>query len=463
MKNIFVIFKREYLTRVKNKTFIIMTFLAPLLMVGFYAATIYIATETGDDDRTKTVYVSDNNPELLLSHNPPANYVLLPAPSDSDSALAHVERGLVHGWLSVQDRDLRVVDSATYYTSETPSITEKESLKEWIRNKATQRQFARLGLREGQIDSLQSSCSLETKEVTGQGDVKESSSGLKSGIGFALAFMIYIFIFVYGSMVMRSAMEEKTNRIVEVIVSSVKPFDLMMGKILGVAAVGLTQFVAWIVLAVGLVFGISALFLNSGNGMTTQQAVQTGIEARTGMGGMGAGSGAAVSMGGDMSAQGAGMTSGARDMAAEFTEPLSNLPYFQILAVFLLFFVGGYLLYSSFFAAIGSAVNQESDVQQFMMPVTLPLVFGFVIAQTVALKAPHGAMAKLFSMIPLTSPIVMVVRAPFGVPFSELALSFGLLVLTFVLMVWLSSRIYRIGILSYGKKPTWKDLWKWLR
>ena len=416
MKNIFVIFKREYLTRVKNKTFIIMTFLAPLLMVGFYAATIYIATETGDDDRTKTVYVSDNNPELLLSHNPPANYVLLPAPSDSDSALAHVERGLVHAWLNVEDRDLRSVDSATYYTSETPSITEKETLKEWIRNKATQRQFARLGLREGQIDSLQSSCSLETKEVTGQGDVKESSSGLKSGIGFALAFMIYIFIFVYGSMVMRSAMEEKTNRIVEVIVSSVKPFDLMMGKILGVAAVGLTQFVAWIVLAVGLVFGISALFLNSGNGMTT-----------------------------------------------EFTEPLSNLPYFQILAIFLLFFVGGYLLYSSFFAAIGSAVNQESDVQQFMMPVTLPLVFGFVIAQTVALKAPHGAMAKLFSMIPLTSPIVMVVRAPFGVPFSELALSFGLLVLTFVLMVWLSSRIYRIGILSYGKKPTWKDLWKWLR
>ena len=416
MKNIFVIFKREYLTRVKNKTFIIMTFLAPLLMVGFYAATIYIATETGDDDRTKTVYVSDNNPELLLSHNPPANYVLLPAPSDSDSALAHVERGLVHAWLNVEDRDLRSVDSATYYTSETPSITEKETLKEWIRNKATQRQFARLGLREGQIDSLQSSCSLETKEVTGQGDVKESSSGLKSGIGFALAFMIYIFIFVYGSMVMRSAMEEKTNRIVEVIVSSVKPFDLMMGKILGVAAVGLTQFVAWIVLAVGLVFGISALFLNSGNGMTT-----------------------------------------------EFTEPLSNLPYFQILAIFLLFFVGGYLLYSSFFAAIGSAVNQESDVQQFMMPVTLPLVFGFVIAQTVALKAPHGAMAKLFSMIPLTSPIVMVVRAPFGVPLSELALSFGLLVLTFVLMVWLSGRIYRIGILSYGKKPTWKDLWKWLR
>jgi ABC-2 type transport system permease protein len=354
----------------------------------------------------------------------------------------------------VEDRDTRAIDSATYYTAETPSLVEMEGLKSWIQGKANKYQFAKLGLRESQIDSAQASCDIVTKEVSNSGDVQESSSTLKSGIGFALAFMIYIFIFVYGSMVMRSAMEEKTNRIVEVIVSSVKPFHLMMGKILGVAAVGLTQFVAWIVLAVGLVMGISALFLNSGSGMSTQEAVQKGIEARTGMATVGVDGGAVV---GD---SGSGV---ARDLAAEFTEPLSNLPYFEIIAVFLLFFVGGYLLYSSFFAAIGSAVNQESDVQQFMMPVTLPLVFGFVIAQTVALKAPHGAMAKLFSMIPLTSPIVMVVRAPFGVPLSELALSFGLLVLMFVLMVWLSSRIYRIGILSYGKKPTWKDLWKWLR
>ncbi len=441
MKNIFVIFKREYLTRVKNKTFILMTFLAPLLMVGFYAATIYIATETGEDNRTKTVYLTDYNPSLLLSNNPPANYVFLPAPSNDDSAISDVKSGRVFGWLKVEDRDTRAIDSATYYTAETPSLVEMEGLKSWIQGKANKYQFAKLGLRESQIDSAQASCDIVTKEVSNSGDVQESSSTLKSGIGFALAFMIYIFIFVYGSMVMRSAMEEKTNRIVEVIVSSVKPFHLMMGKILGVAAVG-------------LVMGISALFLNSGSGMSTQEAVQKGIEARTGMATVGVDGGAVV---GD---SGSGV---ARDLAAEFTEPLSNLPYFEIIAVFLLFFVGGYLLYSSFFAAIGSAVNQESDVQQFMMPVTLPLVFGFVIAQTVALKAPHGAMAKLFSMIPLTSPIVMVVRAPFGVPLSELALSFGLLVLMFVLMVWLSSRIYRIGILSYGKKPTWKDLWKWLR
>ncbi|MFM2424599.1 MAG: hypothetical protein RL747_143, partial [Bacteroidota bacterium] len=367
MKNIFVIFKREYLTRVKNKTFILMTFLAPLLMVGFYAATIYIATETGEDNRTKTVYLTDYNPSLLLSNNPPANYVFLPAPSNDDSAISDVKSGRVFGWLKVEDRDTRAIDSATYYTAETPSLVEMEGLKSWIQGKANKYQFAKLGLRESQIDSAQASCDIVTKEVSNSGDVQESSSTLKSGIGFALAFMIYIFIFVYGSMVMRSAMEEKTNRIVEVIVSSVKPFHLMMGKILGVAAVGLTQFVAWIVLAVGLVMGISALFLNSGSGMSTQEAVQKGIEARTGMATVGVDGGAVV---GD---SGSGV---ARDLAAEFTEPLSNLPYFEIIAVFLLFFVGGYLLYSSFFAAIGSAVNQESDVQQFMMPVTLPLVFG---------------------------------------------------------------------------------------
>ena len=292
MKNIFVIFKREYLTRVKNKTFILMTFLAPLLMVGFYAATIYIATETGDDNRSKTVYLTDYNPTLMLSNNPPANYVFLPAPSNEDSAIADVKSGVVFGWLKVEDRDVRVIDSATYYTAETPSLVEMEGLKSWIEGKANKHQFAKLGLRESQIDSAQSSCDIVTKEVSNSGDVQESSSALKSGIGFALAFMIYIFIFVYGSMVMRSAMEEKTNRIVEVIVSSVKPFDLMMGKILGVAAVGLTQFVAWIVLAVGLVFGISALFLNSGNGMSTQEAVQKGIEARTGMATVGVDGGA---------------------------------------------------------------------------------------------------------------------------------------------------------------------------
>ena len=197
-----------------------------------------------------------------------------------------------------------------------------------------------MGLRESQIDSAQASCDILTKEVSNSGDVQESSSTLKSGIGFALAFMIYIFIFVYGTMVMRSAMEEKTNRIVEVIVSSVKPFHLMMGKILGVAAVGLTQFVAWILLAVGLVMGISAMFLNSGGGMTTQQAVQKGIEARTGMATVGA-------MGGDAVQVGATGSEGARDLAAEFTEPLSNLPYFEIIGVFLLFFVGGYLLNGS--------------------------------------------------------------------------------------------------------------------
>lgn len=219
-------------------------------------------------------------------------------------------------------------------------------------------------------------------------------------------------------------MEEKTNRIVEVIVSSVKPFDLMLGKILGVALVGLTQFFAWIILSVTLLGGLSYFFSSGGNSMP-QEAQNLPVN--------------------------------------ELISGFNSLPFGDIIVVFVLFFLGGYLLYSSIFAAIGAAVNQETDVQQFMLPVSLPLVFGFIIAQSVVFQSPNGQLAKIFSMIPLTSPIVMAVRAPFDVPLTEIIGSFILLLLTFIFMVWLSAKIYRVGVLMYGKKPSWKDLWRWIR
>ncbi|MSP58299.1 MAG: ABC transporter permease [Flavobacteriaceae bacterium] len=462
MKNIWVIFKREYLSRVKNKTFIIMTFLGPVLMVGFYASTLYIATKGSDDKRIKNVYVSQMIPfinDTLLSHEVAnnsnkakkngtesglLNTLLILAPSNKDSAIEHVKRGSVDGWLSIGDYDFSTLDSTNYYTLQTPSMIEMEILNKWIQDRAVQNAYSKLGLRESQIDSLRSQGSIKTKELSKDGNISDSSSDLKSGIGLGLAFLVYLFIFIYGSMVMRSAMEEKTNRIVEIIVSSVKPFHLMMGKILGVAAVGLTQFIAWIVLAIALISGISSF------GIGQQKIEPTSMVNVPG------------AMGNSLSAQQIETIQSTGD-AHSLLALLENLPYFQILAIFLLFFIGGYLLYSSFFAAIGSAVNESSDVQQFMLPVSLPLVFGFIIAQSVALKSPHGILAKVFSMFPLTSPVVMVVRAPFGVPISEIILSACILFASFFLMVWVSGRIYRIGILSYGKKPTWKDLWKWIR
>lgn len=457
LSNIWVIFKREYTTRITNKTFIIMTFLAPFLIAGFYALAIYIAVSDEQETEIQTVLVSDQSKQLQLSDF--SNYKLLPAPDYEypqqrvDSAKAFVNRGICYAWLQINDQDLTSLDSTTLYSVEAPSLTQMESINQWIKNQTKEKQLLRFGIRPSTLDSLDVSGSVRLMEISESGVASNSSSGLKSGIGFILAFLIYMFIFMYGAAVMRGAFEEKNNRIVEVIISSVKPFQLMMGKILGIAAVGLTQVAAWVILILALgVIGGSVF----GSQKMTQFKQQT----------------SAISM--DSAFASAGIPASEQpavnsnpvakmDSLAELFSGTESIPAGEILLIFVLYFIGGYLLYASMFAAIGAAVNQETETSQFMLPITLPLVLSFIIAQSVAIKAPNGSTAELFSMIPFTSPIIMVVRAPFGVPISQLILSFSLLVLTFVLMVWLTSKIYRIGILSYGKKPTWADLWKWIR
>lgn len=466
LRNIWIVFKREYISRVKNKTFIIMTFLAPVLIVGFYALSIFIATRDEGGSEQRIMMVSDQSKSLTLGKV--ANYNLVgseikinseytAAQERIDSAANYVKQGMVDAWLLIEDKDLNSLDSATLYASETPSLVSMEAINNFIKQQAKNGNMRKMGIRQSAIDSLEAHGSIALKEIGSSGEIETSSSGLKSGVGFMLAFMIYMFIFVYGASVMRGALEEKTNRIVEVIVSSVKPFHLMMGKIVGIAAVGLTQFLAWIILV--LVLGTAG-----GVMMGKSQLTHMASKAPTAM----SMDSSFAAIQGDAGNGGSGEISTASPVAnmveaGGLLEAFQSMPILNILLIFVLFFVGGYLLYASMFAAIGAAVNQETETQQFMMPITLPLVLGFVIAQTVALKAPNGSTAQLFSMIPFTSPIVMVVRAPFGVPISEILLSFGILTVTFIGMVWLTSKIYRIGILSYGKKPSWKDLWRWLR
>lgn len=455
--NIWVIFKREYLTRITNRTFIIMTFLAPLLIAGFYALAIFIAVSDETETGTKTILVSDQSKKLNLTDL--ENFKFLPAPDYDypqqrlDSAKALVNRGICYAVLQIEDRDLTNMDSTVLYSAEAPSLTQMESFNRWIKDQTKKQQYIKFGIRSSTLDSLETYGSIRLMEVSESGEANNSSSGLKSGIGFMLAFLIYMFIFIYGASVMRGAFEEKTNRIVEVIVSSVKPFQLMMGKILGIAAVGLTQVAAWVL----LMFAISIV-----GGSIMGKDKMSVIQQKS----------SALSM--DSTFASAGITP--EGTATTSANPVSNmsaiheifdatdsLPVWEILGIFILYFIGGYLLYASMFAAIGAAVNQETETQQFMLPITMPLVLSFIIAQSVALKAPNGSTAELFSMIPFTSPIIMVVRAPFGVPLSQLLISLGLLAITFVFMVWLSAKIYRIGILSYGKKPSWADLWRWLR
>lgn len=424
MRSIWVVLKKEYLTRVKNKTFIVMTFLAPVLISLFYGGGIYFATVGAEDHSQKTVYFQAPHWELESDELSFETYTFLPALTSTSEMLQQIENGQASGWLQINDKDLRSLDSSELVGGSAFSVTELQKLNTHIKTRAHEYLLKQAGISDSTLRLTEVSGGIKSLEIDQTGSIANSNTNLKSAVGFAMAMIIYMFIFIYGSMVMRSAMEEKTNRIVEVIVSSVRPFDLMLGKILGVALVGLTQFFAWIFLSVLLLGGLTYAFSSGGNPIPAE----------------------------------------AQNMPIhELIEGFNALPFTNIILVFVLFFLGGYLLYSSIFAAIGAAVNQETDVQQFMLPVSLPLVFGFIIAQSVVFQSPNGQLAQIFSMIPFTSPIVMAVRAPFDVPLSEIIGSFVLLLVTFLFMVWLSAKIYRVGVLMYGKKPTWKDLWRWVR
>lgn len=433
MKNIWVILKREYTVRVKNKTFVIMTFLAPILVGLFYGGSIYFATKGAEDNTLKKIYV-EGNQALCKSMDKSFDHFNFIIPQKNTDIEKELTDEKIDGWLIINDIDLKNIDSTQLIVKNSFSLTTKSELNTFIKGQATKLILQSKGITQATIDSSEATGNISMVEENELGEKQQSSTEIKSAIGLVMSFVIYMFIFIYGSMVMRSAMEEKTNRIVEVIVSSVKPFELMLGKILGVALVGLTQFMAWILLSFTLILGIGKYFnvalensKNLPNTTGKQEIIQTAMDQ------------------------------------SNIIESLGQLPYAQIITVFILFFLGGYLLYSSVFAAIGSAVNQETDVQQFMFPVSMPLVFGIIIAQSVVFQSPNGELAKIFSMIPFTSPILMCVRAPFGVSWTEIFTSAIILYTTFLLMVWLSAKIYRIGILMYGKKPTWKDFAKWIR
>lgn len=262
-------------------------------------------------------------------------------------------------------------------------------------------------------------------------------NGLKIGVGAIAGYMLMMFVMIYGTSVMRSVIEEKTSRIIEIIVSSVKPFQLMLGKIIGNASAGLLQFFIWGVILLIISIVSSSVF---GIGMTEVQASKLSPEQVEAMK-VAAGNG------------------GMEQVVQEFF----RLPLVTIFVLFIFYFLGGFFLYSSLFAAVGAAVDSETDTQQFMLPIMLPLILGVYVGFATVINDPHGPISTIFSMIPFTSPIVMLMRVPFGVPWYEIAISMILLVVTFVFMVWMAAKIYRVGILMYGKKPTYKDLYKWLK
>ncbi len=425
MKNILLILKHEYITRVSKKSFIIMTLLGPVLIGLFYGSIAGISYYQLNKKETRAVLVHD--PYLSLNKQLPKSetfeFSFVSTEEDGKKMVNQDEADLV---LDIKNQ---AGDSIGIVAKKSLSISDKGELKALLSDHYFNQHLAEKGLNAEMIDSMKTKIHMSDQLISG----KSSATEIKSGIGYIGAFIIYLFIFMYGVMIMRGVTEEKNNRIVEIIVSAVRPFELMMGKILGVALVALTQFMAWIILS-----GV----------LLTVLSIALGIEA-------GASSGAVAA-----AQQNAPQQLG---MLTEIMDQLRSLNFAKIITGFLLFFFGGFLLYSSLFAAIGSAVDSDTETQQFMFPVSMPLIFGLVIAQVAVLKDPNSSLAVWSSMIPFTSPVVMMVRLPFDISWLEIISSVVILYGSFFVIVWLAGKIYRIGILSYGQKVSYKQLFKWLR
>jgi len=442
MNKILLILKREYLTRVQKKSFIILTFLMPVIMAALMFLPAYFMSMNDEQQRTIAVYDGSSiflgrlESTNLTAYKfiPKDEYVALKKDIKQSSyyALLIIEPNfLTTNTVQIASGNNIPYDLKSQIRDKIKSIIEKDKMAEAVRKTA-------IPDLEKIIESTKTNIKLDTIKVGSNGDSQKSSTEIGMILGYIFGFMIYIFIFLYGTMVMQGVMEEKQSRIVEVIISSVKPFQLMMGKIIGIALVGLTQFALWVVLGIAI-FGFSKNFYPD---HSKKQQIQSVMEQQQ-----------------DIMQQDS--VEPQLDKMQEIIAMTDSVNFPLIIGCFIFFFIGGYLLYSSMFAAVGSAIDAQEDAQQFMLPISLPIILSIMVMMS-ALKNPEGSMAFWFSMIPFTSPIVMMSRIPFGVPAWQLILSMALLVVTFVGMVWVTARIYRTGILMYGKKPSWREIGKWL-
>lgn len=442
MNKILLIIQREYLTRVRKKSFIVMTILGPLLIAAMFVVPIWLMTI--EDEDVKTIAVVDNQENKFASILNDSKSIKFEYIDDKSVDILKKEFSNLSYYAVLYNTDEKnySIDSITLSSTKQPSINVKEYIAGAIEKHVEEEKLAAKGINHEILDQIKTNVNIKTLKWTQDGKEEESSTEVIMFIGFVAAIIIYMFIFIYGAQVMRGVIEEKTNRIVEIIISSVKPFQLMMGKIVGVALVAITQFILWIVLSIGIITLVQTTFMADylkDNKQVTENMIQN------------------ESMG-----QIKNMPLDDESFIATAYATMNNLPWFSLLSSFLFFFLGGYLLYTSLFAAIGSAVDNEADTQQFMLPVTIPLILAFLLAQPV-IQNPEGPLAFWFSIIPFTSPIIMMVRIPFGVPAWEMIISMALLIIMFVATTWLAAKIYRTGILMYGKKINYKELWKWLR
>ncbi len=433
MKKIQLIIEREYLTRVKRRSFLVTTLVVPLVIIAFYAVIIVVSI-SGKTSTTYHIAILDEanlfNNRIEIQNNDKSTYTFIHNETETSFKSKYKNEGF-NLLLYIPEVKDSLNPQIKLHSLSAANLFVKSALEKKINSAIEQKRLLVAKIDPRIYKKIKADVEIENIVDSGKGE-RKSNADVAYAISFIGGILIYMILLIYGTMVMRGVMEEKTNRIAEVIVSSAKPFQLMLGKIIGIGAVGLTQFAIWIVLMALLQISFSLIFPEVFHQIPESGLVNTASQQ--------------VSSG----------------KIAEVIESLKSLPITLIIFVFIFYFLGGYLLYAALFAAIGSVVSEDQqEAQQLLLPVMMPLILGFVI-MTKAINDPDSNIAVFGSLFPFTSPIVMMGRITYGVPWWQLGLSMVLLVLAFLFFTWITAKIYRTGILLYGKKVTWKEMWKWL-
>lgn len=439
MNNLSTIIKREYLTRVKKRSFLILTFLGPLFFAALMIAPSIFMLKADQMESKKAVAVLDESGmfEGRIENTDANTFIYQSGNENIDSLKNFVFEGIYDAVLYIPATELNIPVNAKLYSNKQIPMTLTSHIEREMKQVVEHQKLLASGIDPAVVKATKTNINVATIRMDEESGEKTSYAELEYIIGLVLAIIIYFAVFLFSNQVLRGVIEEKTNRIIEVIISSVKPFELMMGKIVGIALVGLTQFLLWIILTLAIYFVASGLILGpeiispSGTVMTEQISQMT-------------------------------ETTQGQDIMLEAVNMVQSINFGVILWSFLFYFVFGYLLYAAMFAAIGGMVDNETDSNQFSTIVSLPLIVA-IVCSTAMVNNPDSSLGIWLSMIPFTSPISMMIRIPFGVPYWQVAVSLVILILTFILITWLAGKIYRTGILMYGKKPDMKEIWKWLK
>ena len=433
MHKVLLVIQREYLARVKKKSFLIATVLTPLIFPAILAVFVWIAVEEKENQSLRVIEVVDETGLFFMESS--EQYAFSSSSKTLEEAKALVLEGERYGALYLPKMELSSPQGIQFYGIENPSTALIGYLEAALKRKVEDLRLYAKGIDPAVLKEIRTQVKIQSLTLGEAGEEVITDATVNYALGFLAGILIYLFIFIYGNQIMQVVIEEKSTRIVEILVSSLRPFQLMMGKIVGIGAVGLTQFLIWVFL-VGTLSTIVVGVL--GMQMPQQQAMEMANPEL-------------------MAA-----TSGAGDLGG-ILHVIESIDFVRLIVAFIFYFLGGYLLYGALFAAVGAAVDAPSDAQQFMFPITIPLLVGYMSLFVFVLQDPYSSVSFWLSIVPLTSPIAMMGRISYGVPFWELVLSMGLLVLGFLGTTWMASKVYRIGILMHGTKPTYRTLLKWIR